>query len=253
MSKSLRNRRAFYCIWLLAIAVICILTTGKIISSATSSSSPATSSSHDGQITIRSLAVGMQILSQERLGQTLKVTFQNNYGKGITSFDVALGGGRYVQSELLSSDESLPAGGTWIEKYDVDADLLKEGATVRAVVFEDGTGDGDARSLRMMLDIRAGERRVYERAIPLLKRLENSADDRFDDNLANLPAALKQLSVPEDQSLHGYEKAGFENASSSISTEVEFLRRLRYLEGGSKARENLHRLTLRKEGVIQSP
>lgn len=75
--------------------------------------------------------------------------------------------------------------------------------TIRAVIFGDGSGEGNPRRIRELLDYQMGVRSQYERALPILRRLQNTTHsaDRLArvNDLLNLPDKTAELQASIDK------------------------------------------------------
>lgn len=117
-----------------------------------------------------------------------EITYKNEYSKTITGFEVSIGGMR-VQTELiLGGDEHqfIPPGNTSQEAYPAQEGLDRNGIQILAVVFDDGSSDGDIRYIKEITDYRLGMKTERQRVLPLLERVISS-------NTQNISMALEEL------------------------------------------------------------
>ena len=117
-----------------------------------------------------------------------EITFQNNYSKRITGFEVSVGGMR-VQTELtLGGDEGqfISPGGSYQEAYSAQQGLDRHGVQILAVVFDDGSGDGDTKYIKEITDYRFGMQVERQRVLALLEEVLKATDE-------HIPQALEEL------------------------------------------------------------
>ncbi|MFY9556036.1 MAG: hypothetical protein WAV47_15100, partial [Blastocatellia bacterium] len=127
----------------------------------------------EGNLNVKRLKVtnktrAFEVINMEKVGsKTIQLTFRNSYDKKITGFQVSVGHGR-VQTDLtLSGDDSyfiLP-GTTYQRIYAIQDDTGTRGITILAVVFEDGTSDGDSEAIEEIEYYRLGMKKERERVL----------------------------------------------------------------------------------------
>jgi hypothetical protein len=134
---------------------------------------------------------GFELLSFERTGRggrDTKLSFKNNYNKGITSYVLLIGeSARVIQCLIYSeSDWSLPPGAD--HEYTVTMPGSLNGKqeyrlTIEAVVFDDKTGEGDAKIINKIMEDRLGKKVQTTRALSVLKGFLKSPDASLDSPL----------------------------------------------------------------------
>jgi hypothetical protein len=121
------------------------------------------------------------------------VTVRNNSGKPVMAYSVRVEDGSTEKDSIsaverggLTDDWSLPPNGTDVVRVSA-ASEGKVVLTLYAVMFEDGTGDGDRNDLRRLHEVRAGVKLAYQRLVPILRRAAR------EDGAATPDAALQAL------------------------------------------------------------
>lgn len=107
------------------------------------------------------------------------IQLRNNYDKTITAYQTSLGSTTTLVEMILSplGDYIHPGDTTdLMEGINIDPDLEKEGFTIHAVVFEDGTSDGETKSINKINDYRRGEMMQMAHAARLLGESAGAAD-----------------------------------------------------------------------------
>jgi hypothetical protein len=146
--------------------------------------------SNDLEVSNRTRA--FQVISAIRSGEDVRVSFKNGYNKTINAFTLSGGSNSGVQVDFTNSDTAIAPGATY--NYRTAAASLEPSVsavkplnlTVLAVVFEDGTSDGEANAIADVKNRRSGEKVALARIIPLLDQTLAASD-------ADLPAALDRL------------------------------------------------------------
>lgn len=135
----------------------------------------------------------------------LDVTLRNDYDKDVTAVAAEYAGGHLYHREylysLIASRQTLAPGATDLFHYEKPP---TPGQKVRiiAVVFSDGTSDGDTEQIQWMLDVRHGIRTQLHRMLPYFESLAN--DLRFSSKAFRVTAlrftTLKSAveSLPEE-------------------------------------------------------
>lgn len=120
---------------------------------------------------------GFPIASLEKTPEkNIRIRIRNDYKKRITAYQISLGSTTTLVETMLNNLEAGVDPGEivdLIEAINVDPDLIRKGLIVRAVVFDDGTGDGELESIKEIDDYRQGEMMQMKQTA---KRLMESAE-----------------------------------------------------------------------------
>lgn len=123
-----------------------------------------------------------------------EIIFKNQYSKRITGFEISIAGTR-VQTELIlggDEQEFIPPGSVYPKAYAAQAELYKYGIQILAVMFDDGSSDGDITYIKEIKDYRLGIKIERERVLSLLEPIINSKNQ---DTSTALEAMEAQLSA----------------------------------------------------------
>lgn len=160
-----------YLVILLGLCMVVVLSSLKIGSS-NASGRRQTATIQSG-IPVRSFARDAKVVGVEVQESDVLLTLSNGYHKTITAFVVS-SNGVISTTDMIDTDQIVPPGGTVSGSYALPKSSSPQDAlAVRAVMFEDGTADGDATIIRKVLDTRAGQREQVTRIIPLLQAAVN--------------------------------------------------------------------------------
>jgi hypothetical protein len=147
-------------------------------------------SDRPGSLNIMNRAPGFELLTfvkTGRDGRDIKLSFKNNYNKGITSYVLLMGENAEIRAEFYSSGTDwLIAPGAGYE-YTITMPgpygLQEDSLTIAAVVFDDRTGEGDAKIINEIMQNRLGKKAQITRALSVLKGFLESPDPGLDSSL----------------------------------------------------------------------
>jgi hypothetical protein len=144
---------------------------------------------------------GFSVVEIKKISDTVfEITYKNDYSKTITGFEVAMGGMR-VQTELiLGGDEQqfISPGNTFAKAYAAQEGMDRDGIQILAVVFDDGSSDGDTRYIKEITDYRLGMKTERERGLALLEKVINSKNQSISIALEELETHLSST-IPSTQ------------------------------------------------------
>ncbi|MEK6410526.1 MAG: hypothetical protein AABN34_26680 [Acidobacteriota bacterium] len=129
-----------------------------------------------------------------------ELTYKNNYSKSITGFEVATGGMRIQTELILGGDEHqfISPGNTFQKAYAAQEGLDRDGIQILAVVFDDGSSDGDIRYIKEITDYRLGMKTERQRVLALLEQVINSKTQSISMALEALEAQVSST-IPSTQ------------------------------------------------------
>jgi uncharacterized protein (UPF0147 family) len=201
----------------------------------------------------RSLTVESVENLREAQGRSqFAVTVRNGYDKPIVAYSIRVEDGSTDKDTIsaverggLVDDWSLPPSATDIAHVSASS----EGnivLTIFAVMFEDGTGDGDTDDLMRLQEVRAGVKLAYQRIAPILRRAasETSAvvSEEAAQSLEGEVASINDKEVPMNL------RRGFAQAKAYIGSELKELKdklrskpRLKYGEEVNKKAKDIEK------------
>lgn len=156
-----------------------------------------------------------------------EITYKNDYSKTITGFEVSVGGMR-VQTELILGGDELEfisPGKTFQKAYAAQEGLDLDGMQILAVVFDDGSSDGDIRYIKEITDYRLGMKTERQRVLALLEQVITSKTQIISTALAELETDISSAfqSSPQDNRLDNV-GLGIRNERSRMLDEIRILR-----------------------------
>jgi len=132
--------------------------------------------------------------------------------KNINGYSVALKSGAYTTVDLTVGERVIAPG----DKFTVRLRGEATEPSIRYVIFDDDTGEGDTNAIAELQDRRAGRREQLNRIVPLLNSAAVSANvDQLKTDLQSLPEEAAGRSV--------YFDLGMKNAKEDALLEVRKL------------------------------
>jgi len=126
---------------------------------------------------------GFEVASLEKTSEgNIRIGLRNNYDKNITAYQVSLGSTTTLVETILNTFESSIHPGAvveLVEAINIDPDLSTTGLVIRAVVFDDGTADGEAKYIGEINDYRQGEMMQIKHATSLLREIAKTPDNEI--------------------------------------------------------------------------
>ena len=166
------------------------------------------------------------IVSMQKENDHLNVAVKNVSSKIVTGYDVAVGIGTVGTECLTGDDESnvVHPGEIRREVYPLQSGIEERGIAILAVMFDDGSSEGETKSIQYMQEYRRGMKMHREYAFHSLQKTLNSQTADLSAALNNLEFQVSPLSEDELNKLPPNVKLGF-NAEKS-----RFLRHIQNLK-----------------------
>lgn len=185
-----------------------------------------------------------EIINSKITGKEMELILKNSYGKSINGFYIIVGSGKegsVYNVELLYSEtrNEIPPDETFTLTMGLEERLYTEGATISAVLFTDGTGDGEAETIQEMQDIRQGEKFQLSKGLELLKNTTTSQSADLASALENLkiklslfetsdktksPAYNSGLYTGKGRLIRNFDDLQMNKDTNRLTTEQEFLK-----------------------------
>jgi hypothetical protein len=226
-----------------------------LLLAATATLSASAQSVTDVSLNVTNQTTGFQVVSVERDleyvkgSEFLRVSFRNDYDKAIVSYAIVVGKGSSVQTDFMYSEagNKIAPGETTTWRNALSPGMLAEGISIEAVVFDDGTGDGDAGTIKGIKDQWEGGDRQISRILSILDAALSSSEAESSDVLYELEARVSSLSIEPDNSFQPRSQAGLNNQREGMLVKLKQLRDVVEATSGVTAREGLVRLKQRLE------
>lgn len=193
---------------------------------------PTVESQEANQITLENMTRSLVVESVRESTsinnqREFEVTFRNDYDKAIASYCVQV----YETQDGKTKSYVVERGGLilgWVlDPNQTKNEKFRSGAEsdvvlrVAAVIFEDGTGDGDSEELSKLKDVRSGVRHGFQKIRPLFKKVADTPDVlRTENSLSDLAKKVRKL---EDKDVPSNFRRGFALVKGYLATELNNL------------------------------
>jgi hypothetical protein len=154
----------------------------------------------------------------------IRISLRNDYAKRITAYEISIGSTTTLLDTALSThDESIAPGVVKedILSIDIDPDLQARGIVIHAVVFDDGTSDGNPDSIKEIEDYRLGEKMQLDHTLRLLDAALNVPDEEVLGAISTAQANLLASSAKSESALPTWVKFGISDTEKRISHYID--------------------------------
>ena len=209
----------------------------------------AKQSPQESVLRVENKTKAFQVVSIAKDRESIHVSLRNDYEKTIISYIVATSRHTTMQTDYGFSDESKGIAPRAIEDWreTTTLQMLSDGITILAVVFEDGTGDGEPQRVKEIKDQRYGYKVQISRILLLIENILKSPVADTPTAIDELESQITSLSTePDDETLE-HSKLGLHNQKESTLRDVEELRGIVQEPGKITVRDGLVRIKKRLE------
>lgn len=224
----MRNLRNLFALAGLALIIWMVITVVGT-SSAVLSRRPHQSDS----LTITNNTQAFSVLSPIRDGEYVQLTFRNDYAQTINAFTLSGGAHSGVQVDLAHNDNAILPGATYQYKV-LAASLEPSGSnekalnlTVLDVVFEDGTGDGDAEAIADIQNRRLGEKIALTQIVPLVEQALSLRDLQTSGDIDRLKERISLICDNLQRGQSGEVLGGILHGKGYVLAEMEQMEQMR--------------------------
>ena len=183
----------------------------------------------------------LEVAKAEPKADSINLVLKNNHTKYITGFQIRIGQVT-VQSEFIGSDEVFPPGTVYEKQYPVEEKSSRASITVLAVIFEDGSSDGNPQYIKQIKDKRLGEKTQIKRAIPLLQKGSEASEGDPAEALRQLRADISSLAVKDKEYLSDDYALGLHDRKALLLRQLERLQHKQQTSKEINVREELGRI-----------
>lgn len=220
------------------IFISCIFLALGTTPSRTSSQDSAQRPLQPFKITVRSFAQNFRVIDMKIEGPRVRLTLRNDYDKGVTAFSISPSS-YYIEPDLYP--EMIAPGQTHEESFRLPAGSGSDKIiSINAVVFNDGTGDGDTKRVVAIKNYRLGKRLAARWMLPYLQDLLDVPEEQLQQRLRSAKTALRNISSPSEAGKSFDIEAGFKTAIENVLIDIENLEvEARKQRGASHSRNRL--------------
>ncbi|MEN3333272.1 MAG: hypothetical protein V7641_2637 [Blastocatellia bacterium] len=186
-----------------------------------------------------SLVPNLTIVDVKVQKYNVLLLLRNDSDKAITAISLSSSEVNY-RSEWIDTEKVIAPGATGIEQCGLPSPTSPEkGITILAVVYEDGTSDGESKFVRQIFDTRAGTQAQIARILPLFRdALVTPKNMRLMQKQEAIKLKLEQL--PEEEEGRSLEfRVGLHNARELALDKLKQLEQIEQEKGEDVARQVL--------------
>ncbi|MEN3331554.1 MAG: hypothetical protein V7641_919 [Blastocatellia bacterium] len=168
------------------------------------------------------------------------LSLRNDSDKAITALSWSSSEVIY-KSEMIGSDDTIAVGATKVKSCGLPSPTSHEkGITILAVVYEDGTSDGDAKFVKEIFAERAGEQEQLARILPLFRdTLVTRKNMSLMQKREVVKLKLEQLPVHEEEGWSLAFRTGLHNEKERAMNNLKQLEQVENERGEDIARKAL--------------
>ncbi len=180
---------------------------------------------------------GFSVIKAEGGSNEFSITLKNNSAKTITAFSISPSKGYTITEEFVfaeTADIGIGSNALFSKSYPTMNSMQSESIEIKALVFADGTAEGDAREVRQIVDSRLGEQIQMRRAVKELekflakgyrdaselKRNLDNALNSSDEATLSILAELRPSRAISKQPLSEELRIGLSNGRHSVLTRL---------------------------------
>jgi hypothetical protein len=176
----------------------------------------------------RSLIVeSVNSVGDSEQNSNFEITFKSNYEKPVSAYRFRVTDESTAEDAVVAIEKNGMADDWTLKTNELSKAKFSAGikgkitVTVAAVLFEDGTGDGEPDDLGRLQEIRTGVWMAFNRIIPILK--ENvAAGDSSETKLESIEEQIDQLNT---QDVPDNSKRGFAFAKNNVVLSLKDVKR----------------------------
>jgi hypothetical protein len=159
------------------------------------------------------------------------LTLRNVSDKAVNGYSLAVGPRRTLDADLTTVGRVIAPGENFQERIPASnlqpspaSSSLQPKISIRAVIFEDSTGDGEASTIAKHNARRAGAKRQLNNILPLLKDTLDAPDSELAIALERLKAKVESLPETLADGVSQGAVAGLRSAKQDVLAMVQNLR-----------------------------
>ncbi len=163
-------------------------------------------------------------------GDAYLLTLQNTSNKNINGYSIGTGPGSTVDVELTTAERIISPGETTQQRIPVShlrgSNILDQPLnpiTIRAVLFDDGTSDGDYKAVAPMKQRRFGAKLQLQRINGILESAL-ATGEITPNTLARIEAQVSALTIEPSAGQPSMVKSGLQNAKDDVRSALNELK-----------------------------
>lgn len=174
---------------------------------------------------VRNMTRALKLISIEKIdGGMLRLTLRNEYRKGIDGVEISMANVGIHKEFGFSKENIIPPQGTCVIELPIQEHTDTDGIEIAAVIFEDGTADGNLEYVKPVEEQRLGERTQFKRALALIQKQLTEPNAETIEGLNRLESQLQSLPVHEGDGKRGDYEIGLEQAKKLMVVTIQIIR-----------------------------
>jgi hypothetical protein len=174
------------------------------------------------------------VVDLEKSGDRLiQIKFKNQYDKAITAYQVSFGKVRTTEELIYDQKSFILPGATYTTIYPIQNLMAENVISILAVIFEDGTADGDVDFIREVREIRMGKSIVLNRFLAKLQSVLDPSSTPVTGALDDLESQVANFSGDSDTNLSANIRYGIKVGRTDL------LQQVRQLKNGNNSKLDL--------------
>jgi hypothetical protein len=205
-----------------------------------------------------------EVVSQKRNGQHFLLNLKNGYSKNIIGYTVTQGADTptsaevSIEEDFIYGDKVIAPGETYAVRIPISeqqssigkVSTQEQDINVLAVMFDDGTSDGDSKSITKTKDRRRGELIQLERILPLFQAILDLPDADIPEALDRLESQIAALPEISENGLSPSARSGLKGGKEMLLPAAQMLRRNRKIMSTDYLRKELTEIKSHYERAI---
>lgn len=167
-----------------------------------------------------------EVTKSEIVGEELHLSLKNITNKGINAFQLLVGPkkgdslGTYVEFTYSDIKDEISPNEVFVHREPLVKVLYRDGVTLQAVFFTDGTGDGETDVVREVNEVRQGTRIQLLKVLELIKETLSVPQNEFSSRVTALRAKISDLPI-SDKTKSSQFNSGLSNVKGNVLLELK--------------------------------
>lgn len=222
------NKRSFYFKGLFALFLCLILVSIFVFGASFTGKNSIIESINNrrDEIKIHNQTTAFEVIKSEIVGDELHLSLKNISNKGIIAFHALVGPekgngvGSYVEFTYSDIKDEISPNEVFVHREPLVKEIYRNGVTLQAVFFTDGTADGKADVIREVNETRRGTKAQLLKALELIQETLSSPQSEFSSRVTGLKAKISDLPTA-DKTKSSQFNSGLNNAKGNVLLEIK--------------------------------
>ncbi|HYP28206.1 MAG TPA: hypothetical protein VE262_15935 [Blastocatellia bacterium] len=187
-------------------------------------SSTKAKGSAQAEVEIKNETESLQVVSKASVkDRFINLSLKNSSDKPITAFVVAFGRNKVTEEFIHDESKFVLPGNTCTKTYPLSPGTPTPEFRIRAVVFDDGTGEGNVNDVRAITETRLGQAMQYRRFLTALKEIEDASEFQLPSAWGRLKEKVSSFPDGKSEPLPVNVRYGLHTGKQDLTDEVQSL------------------------------